>query len=135
MLLEQINTDLKEAMKAKNTQKLGLLRVLKSELQRKEQGAKGKVELQDSDVIKSIKTMIDGIKESKGSQDDINILEEYMPKTLTEAEILTIVDTLIESVGATNMKQMGQVMKEFTSKYAGQADGSFVSKIVREKLS
>lgn len=78
-LKEQISEDLKSAMKNKDSVKLNILRVLKGEIERNEQTATKRVELSDGDILKLVKKMIEGIKETKGSEDEINTLEIYMP--------------------------------------------------------
>ena len=82
-LTNLISEDLKTAMKEKNAVKLSVLRVLKAEVQRSEQTANGKVELTDGDVIKIVKKLAEGIKETTKNQDELNVLEAYLPKQLS----------------------------------------------------
>lgn len=123
-LVKLISEDLKLAMKEKNASKLSTLRVLKSELQRIEQSANGKVELTDGDVVKVVKKLVEGIKETTNNQDELNILEAYLPKQLTEAEIREIISLL-------SFKDMGAIMKYFKTNYDGQYDGKLLSTIAK----
>lgn len=126
-LINLISEDLKSAMKEKNATKLGILRVLKAEIQRSEQGANGKIELADGDVVKIVKKLVEGIKETTNNQDELSVLEGYLPKQLSEAEMREIVSLL-------SIKDMGAVMKHFKANYDGQYDGKTLSVIVKESL-
>ena len=126
-LINSISEDLKTAMKEKNTVKLGILRVLKAEIQRSEQGANGKVELTDGDVIKLVKKLVEGIKETTNNQDELSILETYLPKQLSEAEMREIISLL-------SVKDMGAIMKHFKANYDGQYDGKTLSTIAKENI-
>jgi len=126
-LINSISEDLKTAMKEKNTVKLGILRVLKAEIQRSEQGANGKVELTDGDVIKLVKKLVEGIKETTNNQDELSILETYLPKQLSEAEMRQIISLL-------SVKDMGAIMKHFKANYDGQYDGKTLSTIAKENI-
>jgi len=126
----KISEDLKTAMKEKNVVKLGILRVLKSELQRIEQSANGKIELTDADVIKIAKKLIDGIKETTNNQEELVVLDSYLPKQLTEETIRMIVSTVKQS----GVSQMGDFMKYFKTNHEGQYDGKILSNIVKEHI-
>jgi len=126
----KISEDLKTAMKEKNVIKLGILRVLKSELQRIEQSANGKIELTDADVIKIAKKLIDGIKETTNNQEELVVLDSYLPKQLTEETIRMIVFTVKQS----GVSQMGDFMKYFKTNHEGQYDGKILSNIVKEHI-
>lgn len=126
-LINLISEDLKTAMKEKNTVKLGILRVLKAEIQRSEQGANGKVELTDGDVIKLVKKLVEGIKETTNNQDELSILEAFLPKQLSEAEMRQIISLL-------SVKDMSAIMKHFKANYDGQYDGKTLSTIAKENI-
>ena len=140
---EQISADLVAAMKAKDTATLNVLRVLKGEIQRGEQNAKGKIELSDADIVKLVKKSIDGINETGGDQSEVVVLEKYMPKQMTESEIsmvvtsliLTLVGTLIIKNGYNSPKDMGKIMGHFNQNYAGQYDGKVLSEVVKNLLT
>lgn len=143
----KINEDLKSAMKEKDTFKLSVLRMLKSALQM-EQIAK-KHELSDTEVASVIKKQVkvrkDSIEEYKkyGKDDsvkdleqEIAILENYLPEEMSQAEIEAVINSVFETVKPTSMKDMGLVMKNVNELLADKnADMSLVSKLVKEKLS
>ena len=143
----KINDDLKSAMKEKDTFKLSVLRMLKSALQM-EQIAK-KHELSDTEVASVIKKQAkvrkDSVEEYKkyGKNDsvkdleqEIAILENYLPKEMSQAEIEEVINSVFETVKPTSMKDMGLVMKSVNELLADKnADMSLVSKLVKERLS
>ena len=143
----KINEDLKSAMKEKDTFKLSVLRMLKSALQM-EQIAK-KHELSDTEVASVIKKQVkvrkDSVEEYKkyGKDDslkdleqEIAILENYLPEEMSQAEIEAVINSVFETVKPTSMKDMGLVMKNVNELLADKnADMSLVSKLVKEKLS
>ena len=143
----KINDDLKSAMKEKDTFKLSVLRMLKSALQM-EQIAK-KHELSDTEVASVIKKQAkvrkDSVEEYKkyGKNDsvkdleqEIAILENYLPEEMSQAEIEEVINSVFETVKPTSMKDMGSVMKNVNELLADKnADMSLVSKLVKEKLS
>ena len=145
-LLNKLQTEMKNALKSKDKDRLSVVRMLISEI-KKEQIDK-KRELSDSEVLAVIqryaKQRRDAIEQYKKAnrqdlvekeQKELNIVLEFLPKQLTEEEIIKIVNETIEEVGATSIKDMGKVMKSVMEKVKGRADGSLVSKIVKEKLS
>ncbi|HUH15058.1 MAG TPA: GatB/YqeY domain-containing protein [Gaiellaceae bacterium] len=68
-------------------------------------------------------------------EDELDVLEEFMPEPLSEDELEEIVDDVIAEVGATSMRDIGRVMADVMPQVAGRADGSAVSQLVREKLA
>lgn len=126
-LINSVSEDLKTAMKEKNTVKLGILRVLKGEIQRSEQGTNGKVELSEGDVLKIIKKLVESIKETTKNQDELSVLEAYLPKQLSEVEMRQIISLL-------SVKDMGAIMKHFKTNFDGQYDGKILSTIAKEIL-
>ena len=68
-------------------------------------------------------------------EDELDVLEEFMPEPLSEDELEQIVDDAIAEVGATSMRDLGRVMADVMPQIAGRADGSAVSQLVREKLA
>lgn len=146
-MYNQINEDLKIAMKEKDTFKLSVLRMLKSALQL-ESIAK-KHELDDNEVSavlkKQLKVRKDSLEEYEkynktdlvvSLKDEIKILSSYLPEELSEEEVNKLIDEVIAKLNPTCMKDMGGVMKEVNSLLVGKnADMSLVSKLVKEKLS
>ena len=146
MLKDRIYKDIVAAMKAKDKDKLSVLRMLKGSLQL-ENINKGK-ELTDDVVIDVISREIKQRKESiaeftKGGREDlanetakeIDILKAYLPEQLSEEEIEKIIDQVFASVAPTSAKDMGKVMKEVTPLVKGKADMSHVSALIKERLN
>lgn len=145
-LLKKLQDEMKRALKSKDTERLSVIRMLISEI-KKEQIDKKK-ELSDDEILAIIqrygKQRREAIEQYKKAnrydlvekeQNELNIVLEFLPKQLTEEEINKIVEETIKEVGATSIKEMGKVMKSVMAKIKGKADGSVVSRIVREKLS
>jgi uncharacterized protein len=74
-------------------------------------------------------------EQAEAEEDELDVLEEFMPEPLSEEELEEIVDDAIAEVGATSMRDIGRVMADVMPQIAGRADGSAVSQIVREKLA
>ena len=146
MLSERINNDLKEAMKNKDSFKLGVIRMVKGAMQLEE--INKKQELNDEDVVavlsKQIKTRKESIVEfEKAGREDlvnqtkgeIDILSRYMPEQLSEEEVIKVIDEAFDTVKPEKPSDMGKLMGFVTPKLKGKADMSFVSKTIKEKLA
>lgn len=144
-LSEKINNDLKEAMKSKDSFRLSVIRMVKGAMQLAKPNPRD--ELTDDDVItvisKQIKMRNDSIKEfeAAGRSDlveqnkkEIEILNTYMPKQLSEEELTEIIDKVFEEVKPTSQKDMGLIMKNISPLVKGKADMSLVNKLVKERL-
>ena len=144
-LSERINNDLKEAMKSKDSFRLSVIRIVKGAMQLAKPNPRE--ELTDDDVItvisKQIKMRNDSIKEfeAAGRSDlveqnkkEIEILNTYMPKQLSEEELTEIIDKVFEEVKPTSQKDMGLIMKNISPLVKGKADMSLVNKLVKERL-
>jgi len=145
-LKEQIRTDLKEAMKAKEKERTGTIRMLLAAIQTAEtEGSKHEVD--DAEIQKIIAREIKKRRESadiyttNGRADlaetelaEASILEVYQPKQLSDEELATLIDEAIADTGAESMAQMGQVMKAATAKADGRADGKRISEAVKARL-
>ncbi|MCF8464809.1 MAG: GatB/YqeY domain-containing protein [Flavobacteriales bacterium] len=147
-LTEQINNDLKEAMKAKDTVKLTALRAIKSQLllAATEKGADGGSS--DEAGIKMLQKLVKQRKESaelylgQGRNDladpelaEAAIIEKYLPKQLSEEELKPIIQAIIAKVGASGPQDMGKVMGAASQELAAKADGKTISSVVRQLLS
>jgi uncharacterized protein YqeY len=148
-LQEKIDSDLKEAMRAKEAERLSVLRMVKSAMMNaviEKHGAGGK--LTDSDAIlvlrKQVKQRQDSVAgfEKGGRRElaekerrEIGILSGYLPQPLTAEEVASIVQAAIAETGASSKAQMGQVMKIVNEKAAGGADGRTLSEAVHKALS
>ena len=144
----KIDEQIKEAMKAKEADRLGVLRMLKSAVKYaviEKYGAEGAAK--DEDVIaavrKEIKKRQDSIEAfTKGGRSDqaakeqseIKILETYLPQAMSEAELESLVKSVITELKATDKKAMGAVMKACQAKAAGRADNRALSALVGKLL-
>jgi uncharacterized protein YqeY len=148
-LQEKIDSDLKEAMRAKEAERLSVLRMVKSAIMNaaiEKHGAGGK--LADSDTIavlrKQVKQRHDSVAGfEKGGRPElaekerreIEVLSGYLPQPLTAEEVSEIVRAAIKETGASSKAQMGQVMKIVNEKAAGRADGKTLNEAVQKALS
>ena len=137
-LLEQIDADLKKAMLARDTVTRDTLRMLKSEL----------LKLDDPDdlevLTRAVKSRRDSIKSytEGGRQDladqeqaEIEVIQRYMPKPLSDDEAREAIAAIVSEVSASTKKDLGKVMKEVRARYPGQIDGRLASTIASELLS
>jgi uncharacterized protein len=145
---DQIEADLKDAMRAKQAERLSVLRMAKSALMNatiEKYGAGGKLSDPEALVVirKQVKQREDSIAgfESGGRPEladkerrEMEILTQYLPKPLSEEEIKALVQGAITESNATSKAQLGQVMKIATEKAAGRVDGKTLSQYVREAL-
>jgi uncharacterized protein YqeY len=145
-LKDQLNDDLKVAMKSGDKVRTQTLRTLKSAIRYAEIEARKELSEQDllAVVVKQAKQRRDSIEEfKKGGRDDLvenetaelAILESYLPVQMSEAEIKAKAEAVIAQLGVTDMKGMGQVIKQLMVELKGQADGKVVNQIVRQLLS
>lgn len=143
---ERILNDLKEAMKNQDKELLSVIRMVKGAISLDEIDKKR--ELNDDEIIdvisKQIKTRKESIVEfEKGNRTDliektngeIEILNKYMPEQLSEEEIMEEINKVFEEINPTGMSDMGKIMGKVTPIFRGKADMSFVSKVIKEKLS
>jgi uncharacterized protein YqeY len=145
-LLERVDSDLKEAMRAKEAGRLGVLRMLKSALKYAaiEKSAEALDDVEASQVIrKQVKQRQDSIDSfEKGGRpelaakekEELVILSAYLPKGLEADELAAMVRETIAEVGATSKAQMGAVMKALQTRVAGRADGKALSMEVSRQL-
>jgi len=144
-LLERINEDLKQSMKAREAERLSTIRMLKAGVKNKEI-EKGSAFSED-DILSVISSMIKQRKESveqyskAGRADlaakeeaEIRILEGYLPEQLSGEEVEKIIRDAIAEASATSARDMGKVMKLVIPRVKGRADGKFVNEKVREFL-
>lgn len=146
-LKEQIDSDIKTAMKARDMETVSALRMVSSSIKNKMIEVRPN-ELTDDDVISVLKKLSKQRKDSieqfaKAGRDDLVdkeqkellVLEKYLPEQMGEAQITEIVEATIAELSATSMKDMGKVMGAVTAKTQGTADNKLVSQIVKSKLS
>ncbi|MGE0525653.1 MAG: GatB/YqeY domain-containing protein [Bdellovibrionales bacterium] len=145
-LREKILDDIKAAMKAKEADRLSAVRFLQAAIKNREIELRPNA-ITDQDVLGVIKKLAKQRKDSiaeyekAGRMDlvdkekfELTVLEEYLPAQMSATELETIVSQVIAEQGATNLKQMGGVIKEVMARTAGQADGKLISDLVRGKL-
>jgi uncharacterized protein YqeY len=148
-LAQQIDSDLKDAMRAKDTARLGVLRMLKSALKYaaiEKSGAEGELDETEATAVirKQVKQRQDSIESfEKGGRPELAekekgelaILNNYLPAAMSADDIARLVRETISEVGATSRAQMGAVMKALGPKVAGRADGKTLSQEVQRQLA
>ncbi len=147
-LEQQIMTEMKDAMKAKNEGVLRSLRAIKAEIikAKTEPGAGGEINeaTEQRFLQKMMKQRRDSLEifEKQGREDlavkereEIQTIERFLPKQMGEAEIREAVAGIITQVGATSPADMGKVMGAASKQLAGLADGKIISTVVKELLS
>lgn len=145
-ILDRLNEDMKKAMKNREKEKLSVIRMVKSSLQNEQIKLGHELNEDESLTVlnRELKQRKDSLQEfEKAGRDDlvaklqkeIEILQEYMPKQLSEEELLQIVKETIEEVGAKSKADMGKVMKAIMPKVKGKADGGLVNRLVQENLA
>lgn len=143
---DRLMAELKEAMRNKNKDKRDTIRLLQAEIKQREVDDQRDLTADEELAVlqKEAKKRRESISDlEKAGRDDqiadketeLEIIESFLPKQLTEAEIEPIAQEVIEEVGADSMKDMGQVMGKVMEKVKGRADGSTVSSVVRNLLS
>ena len=146
--ISQISEDLKNAMRAKDTVALNVIRNLKSALKYaaiEKLGADG--ELGDTDAlavvrkeIKKLQDSVDGAEKAnrpeavEAAKAEIAVLEKYLPAAMSTEELGTLVENVIAELGATSKKDMGGVMKALQERVAGRADSKSISTEVAKRL-
>jgi hypothetical protein len=139
-ILEQVQDDVKTAMKAGEKEKVGRLRMIVNALQAEEKEGKGD---EVSALQRERKRRLDAAEayrdSDRGEQADAEeaeakLIEAYLPEQLSDDELSELVAAAIKESGATEAKEMGNVMKALMPKVGGRADGKRVSSAVREKL-
>ncbi|HTY64485.1 MAG TPA: GatB/YqeY domain-containing protein [Acidobacteriota bacterium] len=146
-LRDKISEDLMAAMKAKQAERLSVLRMMKAAVMNKEVEIRQK--LDDAQAVQVFLGLIKQRKDSieqfarGGRQDlvdketaEIKVIEEYLPSAATDEEVASAVDAAIAELGAASIKDMGKVMKACMARFTGRpVDGGKVSELVKSKLS
>ncbi|HLW40386.1 MAG TPA: GatB/YqeY domain-containing protein [Brumimicrobium sp.] len=145
-LTKQINEDIKKAMLAKEKEKLATLRDIKAKLLIEATSGKGEVDeaLENKVILRLHKQRMDSynVYVEQGRNDlaeseleEAKIIEEYLPKMMSEDEIREKVIKTIAELGASGPQDMGKVMGSLTKALAGKADGKILSTLVKEELN
>jgi uncharacterized protein len=147
MLKDDLNAQIKDAMKTGQKERLGTLRLMMSTVKDFEINNKH-IAATDADILTIYRKMVKQRRDTietfrQGGREDmvvkeeaeIAIIESFLPPPVTEAEIIAAVDAVIAETGAKSVKEMGRVMKGALEKLAGRADGAAVNKFVKERLT
>lgn len=143
--LEKLNSDLKEAMKAKDEVRMNCIRQVKTAVMNREVAKK--ITLNDEQVMEVIASVVKSHVESidsfkKGNREDLVVKEEaelailkaYLPEQLSDEELRIIVEAAVKTSGASAIKETGKVMALIMPQVKGKADGGRINAIVREFL-
>ncbi len=145
-LIEDIDDELKDAMRARDAERRDTLRLILNALKNSEKELQRPLS-EDEELqvlqrerkqrVEAAEAFRTGGREEQAAAEEreLDVLEEFMPEPLSEDEVEEIVDDVIAEVGATSMADLGRVMADVMPQIAGRADGSQVSQIVREKLA
>lgn len=145
-ILEKLNSDMKDAMKAKDSFSLSVIRMAKGAIQLEKINKKRELTTEEEVTIisKQIKLRKDSISEfEKANRSDlleqyrreIEVLEKYMPEQLSEEEISAIIDTAFNLLNPKSIKDIGSIMKEISPKVKGKADMGYVKTLIEAKLN
>ena len=149
MLREELQKALKESMLNKDTDTVSAVRLIIAGMKEKDVDARGKglKEASDADLMSmmqsmikqrndSIKMYVDGKREDLAAKErkEISIIERFLPKQMSDAEIETAIRGVIAETGAASMKDMGKVMGALKAKYAGQLDMGKASGMIKSLL-
>ena len=139
-ILEQVQDDVKTAMKAKERERVGRLRMIVNALQAEEKEGKGDeiaaLQRERKRRLDAAEALREGGRDDQASaeQAEAELIEGYLPDQLSDDELSELVASAVEESGASEAKDMGGVMKVLMPKVGGRADGKRVSQAVREKL-
>src|SRR5690625_480428 len=145
-ILDQLNEDMKAAMKAKEKERLSTIRMIKAAIQNEEID-KGRELTPDEEIAivsREKKQRMDSYEEFEKAgrgdlitnlEKELEIVTEYLPEQLSDDEVREIVKVTIEEVGAESMQDMGKVMTTIMLKVSGAADGSKINQLVKQELS
>ncbi|HXV02014.1 MAG TPA: GatB/YqeY domain-containing protein [Gaiellaceae bacterium] len=145
-LIERLEDELKEAMRERDSERRDALRLILNSLRSAEKELQRPLNDQEELQVlqRERKRRVEaeeafraaGREEQADAEDyELEVLEEFMPEPLSEAELEEIIDDAIAENGATSLRDLGRVMADVMPQVAGRADGSEVSQLVREKLA
>ena len=147
ILKERIAKDLNDALKARDDRKLSALRLLRTEIKRREVSGQ-KRDLSEAEVLEAISTLVKQRRESirlfregqrqdlvQKEEEELQILLSYLPQPFSQTEIEALIDRVIGETQATGPRDHGKVMKAVMNQVMGRAEGKAVSETVKQKLS
>ncbi len=145
-LKQQLTDAMKEAMKAKASERLSTIRLIRSAIKNREIDTRE--ELDDQEVIAILGTLVKQRKESaqvyrdnqrpelaEKEEAELQILQEFLPEPLSEGELVALIDEIVAELGASSMRDMGPVMKLVGERALGRADGKQASQLVKARLA
>ena len=142
LLKERIMADIKTAMKAKQKERTSVLRMLLSEIKYAQAATSMSVEISEDDALQVVSTYRKRLEKSladypEGDQrtaieNEIKIVDEYLPKKASEQEIVAAIDKLLSS---TSERNFGVLMKAIMTQFGSAADGKLISQLLKQKLS
>ncbi|MFA5699774.1 MAG: GatB/YqeY domain-containing protein [Desulfuromonas sp.] len=145
-LQETLVSAMKDAMRSKQSERLGVIRMLRSAIKNAE--IERKQDLDDEEIISLLATQVKqrrdaaqvyraGGREELAHKEEVEIgvLQEFMPAPLSAAEIGEIIETAVQELGATSMQEMGKVMQQVSAATRGRAEGRVVSEMVKQRLA
>ncbi len=151
MLRTELNDSLKTAMRAKDTIAVATIRLILAALKDRDIAARGKGNtegLTDDEILQLLSAMIKQRRESialyeqggrvdlaEQERGEIAVIQRFLPRQLDDTEVTAAINSLISELGAGSLKDMGRVMQELRSRYAGQMDFGKASGVVRTALS
>ena len=145
-LKDQITEDMKSAMRAKETARLGTIRLLLAAIKQRE--VDERIELDDTQVIEAIEKMLKQRRDSISQYEaanrhdladvekfEVSVLQEYLPQALTDEEVAAILEQVIAETGAAGIKDMSKVMAAVKPLVVGRADMGKISGLIKTRLS
>lgn len=145
-LKAQISEDMKNAMRAKDSVRLGTIRLLQAAIKQRE--VDERIELADEDVISVLEKMLKQRRDSIAAYESANrtdladiekaevlVLQAYLPKQLTEDEVKALLEKVVSDMGATSIKDMSKVMGAIKPLVAGKADMGKISGLIKARLA
>jgi uncharacterized protein YqeY len=147
-LQDNVMSKIKEAMKSKDTMALESLRAIKSEILLAQTKGGASEGLTEEEELKIVQKLVKQRKDSaalykeQGRNDlaepelaQVKVISQFLPEQLSEEELAKVISKIVETVGATSMKDMGKVMGMASKQLAGKADGKAISMVVKKLLS
>lgn len=151
MLRQQLNEAFKDAMRAKDQRAVATIRLIMAALKDRDIAARGRGitdGIDETELLSMLQTMVKQRREAielyeqggrlelaQQEQEEIGVIESFMPKQFDEAETRAAIADLVTELGAATIKDMGRVMAELRARYAGRMDFTKASALVREKLA
>ena len=148
MDIETLNNDINQALKNADKFKVRVLRSIKSAILNREKELKKDSALDEEGIVKILKSEVKKREQAAelykkaereellaNEKKEIELINSYLPRTLSEDELEPEIDKVITELEAVSMRDMGRVMQKLMQKLGGKADGKLISKLVKQKLS